>query len=145
MVGWKENISVAWEIWCRRIQKVCELYTSKKPWRNIIWGDCLNSEKNLGEEKFSIQHKTLQKKWGEDYSTFAGIFNRKCENFKQNEFTPDKFKCLIFAQGLMAPEDSKIRTRILFKLEQNPKISLQMVEECEQIENLWHNTARTEE
>ena len=39
----------------------------------------------------------------------------------------------------MVPEDGEIRTRILSKLEQNPKISLQMVgEECEQIENLWH-------
>ncbi len=46
------------------------------------------------------------------------------------------FKCLIFVQGLTAPEDVEIRTRILSTLEQNPKISLQMVaEECKRIEN----------
>ena len=36
---------------------------------------------------------------------------------------------LIFVQGLTALEDGEIRTRILSKLEQNPKICLQMVAE----------------
>ena len=40
------------------------------------------------------------------------------------------------------PKDYKIRTRILSKLEQNPKI---VAEEWERTENLRHNTARTEE
>ena len=34
---------------------------------------------------------------------------------------------LIFVQGLTVLENGEIRTRILSKLEQNPKISLQMV------------------
>ena len=56
------------------------------------------------------------------------------------------FKCLIFVQGLTAPEDGEIRTRILSKLEQNPQISLQMVaEECEWLTNLQYNTVKTEE
>ena len=39
----------------------------------------------------------------------------------------------------MVPKDGEIRTRILSKLEQNPKISQQMIaEECERIENLRH-------
>ena len=85
------------------------------------------------------------KKVGVDYSSFAGIVNRERERFKLKELTPDKFKCSIFVQGLTAPEDGEIRTRILIKLEQNPKISLQMVaEECERLENLRHDTARIE-
>ena len=56
------------------------------------------------------------------------------------------FKCLIFVPGLAAPEDGEIRTRVLSKSEQNPKIRLQMVEEeCEPIENLRRDTARIEE
>ena len=56
------------------------------------------------------------------------------------------FKCLIFVQGLTAPEDGEIRTRILSKLEQNPEISLQMVaEECNGIVNLQLDTALIEE
>ena len=85
-----------------------------------------------GEEKFSIQHKTaiclnLTKNSREDYSTVAGIVNRECEKFELKEFIPDMFKCLIFVQGLMAPEDDKIRTRILSKFKQNPKNNPQMV------------------
>ena len=46
------------------------------------------------------------------------------------------FKCLIFVQGLTVPENGEIRARILSKLEQNPKISLQIVtEEAEGSEN----------
>ena len=63
-------------------------------------------------------------------------FSTVCERFKLKELTPDMFKGLIFVQGLTAPEDVEIRTRILSTLEQNPKISLQMVaEECKRIEN----------
>ena len=55
------------------------------------------------------------------------------------------FKWLIFVQGLTAPEDGEIRIRILSKLEQNPKISLQMVtEEFERIEKSLHDTAKIE-
>ena len=35
------------------------------------------------------------KKSREDYSTFAGIINRECKNFKLKELTLDMFKCLI--------------------------------------------------
>lgn len=53
---------------------------------------------------------------------------------------------LIFVQGLTAPEDVEIRTRIMSKLEQNPKIRLQMVtEEFKRIENLRHDTVKIEE
>ena len=56
------------------------------------------------------------------------------------------FKCLIFIQGLTVPEDGEIRTRILSTLEQNPKISLQMVaEECKRIENLQFDMVWIEE
>ena len=56
------------------------------------------------------------------------------------------FKRLIFVQGQTAQVDCKIRTRILFELEQNSQISLKLVhEECERIENLWYDTARIQE
>lgn len=53
---------------------------------------------------------------------------------------------LIFVQGLTAPDDAEIRTRILSKLEQNLKISLQMAtEECKRIENLRRDTVKIDE
>ena len=41
---------------CQQTGKVWELHTFKKFRGNIFWGDCLNSEKNLGGEKFSSQN-----------------------------------------------------------------------------------------
>ena len=53
---------------------------------------------------------------------------------------------LDFCKGLTAQEDGEIRTIILSKLEQNQKNSPQMVaKECEQIENIQHDTTRIEE
>ena len=56
------------------------------------------------------------------------------------------FTCLIFVHGLRAPKDGEIRTRILSKLKQNIKISLQMgAKESEWLENHRHDTVRIEE
>ena len=52
-------------------------------------------------------------KSGEDYFPFAGIVNTECESFKLKELTPNIFKSLIIVRGLMAPDDGKIRTKIL--------------------------------
>ena len=83
--------------------------------REISFEETPNSEKNWWGEKFSIQQVMVvlkpDKKRGEYYSTFPGIVNREFEMFKLKELTSDMFKCLIFVQGLMAPEDGKIRTK----------------------------------
>ncbi len=44
------------------------------------------------------------------------------KNFRSSEITPDKFKCLVFVQGLTAPYDAEIRLRLQTKVEQNQKI-----------------------
>ena len=56
------------------------------------------------------------------------------------------FKCLIFIQGLTSPSEKEVRTRLLNKLEQDQKITLQsLAEECQHILNLRADTATTEE
>ncbi len=67
----------------------------------------------------------LTKKDCEDYTTFASTVNRYCERFQLNEITPDMFKCLIFIQGLTSPSEKEVCTRLLTKLEQDQKITLQ--------------------
>lgn len=77
----------------------------------------------------------------EDYFTYVGKVNRKCEKFKLCELTPDMFKCLIFNQGLTAEKDAEVRARTLSKLEQNQAVTLQQLSEvCERIVNLMHDT-----
>ena len=46
----------------------------------------------------------------------------------------DKFKCLIFAQGLVSAKDAEIRHRVLSKLENEPDLTLQkLAEDCQKI------------
>ena len=56
------------------------------------------------------------------------------------------FKCLIFVQGLTALNDPAIRSRLLSKLEQDSKLTLQNIaEECQRIIDLCHGIAKIEE
>ncbi|VDK71328.1 unnamed protein product [Dibothriocephalus latus] len=70
----------------------------------------------------------IQKFTGEneadDFLTLANTVNRKCEWFKLREFTDDQFKCLIFVSALRSRRDAEIRTRLLSKVEQDPKTTL---------------------
>ena len=53
------------------------------------------------------------------------------------------FKCLIF---IHSPSEKEVRTRLLTKFEQDPKITLQsLAEECQRILNLSADTAKIEE
>ena len=94
----------------------------------------------------SWQCLNLTKKDCEDYMTFASTFNRYCERFQLNEITPDMFKCLIFIQGLTSSSEKEMRTRLLTKLEQDQKITLQsLAEGCQCILNLRADTTKIEE
>ena len=54
------------------------------------------------------------------------------------------FKSLIFTQGLTSPSE-KVRSRLLNKLEQDQRITLQNLdEECQRILNLRADTAKIE-
>ena len=56
------------------------------------------------------------------------------------------YKCLIFIQGLTSLSEKEVRTRLLTKLEQDQKVSLQsLAEECQRIFNLRADTAKIEE
>ena len=78
--------------------------------------------------------------------TFASIVNRECEKFRLSEIIPGMFKCFIFIQGLTASKDAEIRSRLLMKLEQDQKITLQnLMDECQRILNLRADMAKIEE
>ena len=57
-----------------------------------------------------------------------------CNDFKQAELTADDLKCLIFAQGLVSAEDAEVRQRVLTKLENEQRLSLQkLAEDCQRV------------
>ncbi|XP_057376195.1 uncharacterized protein LOC130697282 [Daphnia carinata] len=68
----------------------------------------------------------------QDYATFSTLVNRKCERAQLNQMSDDDFKCLVFVSGLQSPEDAEMRTRLLRKLEQSDRVTLdELVAECE--------------
>jgi hypothetical protein len=74
----------------------------------------------------------MVKSSAQDYATFSTLVNRKCETARINKMTDDDFKCLVFVSGLQAPEDAEVRTRLLRKLEQTDKVTLDdLVTECD--------------
>ena len=92
---------------------------------------------------FHTQYKCLDivKREEADFVTNAGMVNAQCEAFKLKELSGDIFKCLILVQGLTAPKDKEIRSRILTIMEQDPNIALQKVtEECQRLINIKNKT-----
>ena len=117
----------------------------------ILFQDTIRILTKIFDEQCSLfntrwQFLNLTKKENKDYMTFASIVNRECEKFRLSEITPDIFKCLIFVQGLTASTDAEIRPRLLTKLEQDQKITLQnLAYESQRILTFRADTAKIEE
>ena len=87
----------------------------------------------------------MQKEKTDDIVTYAGKVNTLCELFKLKDLSVDMFKCYIFVQGLTAPRDKDLRSRILSIMEQDPEMNLQKVtEECQKLINVKRDTTRIE-
>ena len=79
----------------------------------------------------------MVKREDEDFVTHAGNVNRMCERFISHDLSVDRFKYLVFVQGLTSSKDKDIRSRILTKHEQGSGVTLQKVtEECQRMVNL---------
>ena len=96
---------------------------------------------------FHTRYKCLntQKEETDDIVTYAGKVNALCELFKLKDLSVDMFKCYIFVQGLTAPRDKDLRSRILSIMEQDPEMNLQKVtKECQKLINVKRDTTRIE-
>ena len=72
----------------------------------------------LFSRKISLFHKIwkciyLTRKGGEDFTTFASVVNKCCDDFRLAKLNADNFKCLIFVQPLVSRKDTEIRRGIL--------------------------------
>ncbi|XP_062713844.1 uncharacterized protein K02A2.6-like [Aedes albopictus] len=81
----------------------------------------------------------------DDFVTYASTVNKACEDFSINTITVDQFKCLIFVAGLHSEKNKDIRTRLLVKMEgetaADPMTLKKLLLECQQMDNLKHDTA----
>lgn len=93
----------------------------KKP-KDVSFEDTINTLKSIfgrNTSLFNLRYQCLQqqKSPSDDFYTYAGIVNEKCEEFKLPEITTDQFKCLLFVCGLNSSKDADIRTSLLSKIE----------------------------
>lgn len=135
----------------RKIDSVShERYTNyvlpKNP-REIKFDETVETLKKIFGRKisdFATRYQCLkfEKKINQDFLTYAGLVNKYCEDFKLASTTVDQFKCLIFVCGLTQPTDADIRTRLLAKIESEPKTTVaDLVSECDRILALKQDTA----
>ena len=89
-------------------------------------------------ELFTLKTSLFHKRWKclnltwkerEDFTTFASVVNKHCDDFRLAELSADNFKCSIFVQELVSTKDAEIRHRIQDKLENEPNIILQQIAE----------------
>ena len=64
---------------------------------------------------YILPKKCLNLTISDDYSGFASVVDKNCDDLKLGELSADNFKCLIFAQGLVSAKDAEIRRRVLSK------------------------------
>lgn len=78
------------------------------------------------ESQFSLRYKCLQttKPATADFVSYGAIVNKRCEDFKLADVTADRFKCLVFVNGIQSPEDADIRTRLIATLEKEPNTTI---------------------
>ncbi|VDK72025.1 unnamed protein product [Dibothriocephalus latus] len=72
-----------------------------------------------------------------DFLTLVSAVNRECQRFHIRELTNDQFKCLFCVSALQSPRDAEIRTRLLSKIEQDPKSTLQtLTAKCQRLKHI---------
>ena len=97
---------------------------------------------------FNVRYNCMKmvKQSHEDFVAYAGIVNKKCEQFKLKDLTSDQFKCLIFICGLSANEDADIRTKLLSLIETDKDINLdKLTSETIRLKSLKHDTKMIEQ
>lgn len=89
--------------------------------------ELFSTKTSLFHRRYKCMNVTRREE--DDYTTYASIVNKHCDDFKLEELSSDNFKCLIFVQGLVLGKDAEIRRRVLNKLENEPNLKLQSLAE----------------
>ena len=114
-------------------------YIIPKQMSELSFDEAVKSLMELYCPKTSLFHKrwkciNLTRKEGQDYTTFASVINRHCDDFGLSSLSADNFKILIFIQGLVSTKDAELRRWALNRLKKEPNITLQqLAEECQRI------------
>ncbi|CAH8839295.1 unnamed protein product, partial [Trichobilharzia szidati] len=128
------------------LDKYCNLILPQKPSERSFDETVHTLRHQFGDQRslFNIRYHCMKLSLNEndDIHTQLGIVNRTCERFKLKSLSEDQFKVLIFICGLQSPKFADIRTRLLNRLEQDPRMTLKDVgEEYQRLINIHNDTA----
>ena len=82
---------------------------------DISFKETVDILSNIFGERVSLFHTcfsclNMVKREDEDFVAYAGSVNRMCECFMLHDLSIDRFKCLVFVQGLTSSKDKNIRS-----------------------------------
>ncbi|CAH8585253.1 unnamed protein product [Schistosoma margrebowiei] len=127
------------------LDKYCNLILPLNP-RDRSFSDTVQSlSQQFGDNSslFNARYRCLKLTMNEDddFLTHVGIVNRECERFRLKSLTEDQFKALILICSLQSQKFSDIRTRLLSRLDQDPKLTLNdIANEYQRLINLQRDT-----
>nr|CAX83703.1 Gag-Pol polyprotein [Schistosoma japonicum] len=127
------------------LDKYCNLILPQNP-RDRSFADTVQSlSQQFGDNSslFNIRYRCLKLIMNEDsdFLTHVGIVNRECERFRLKSLTEDQFKALILIWSLQSQKFSDIRTRLLCRLDQDPKLTLNdIANEYQRLINIQRDT-----
>ncbi|CAH8591082.1 unnamed protein product [Schistosoma margrebowiei] len=127
------------------LDKYCNLILPLNP-RDRSFSDTVQSlSQQFGDNSslFNACYRCLKLTMNEDddFLTYVGIVNRECERFRLKSLTEDQFKALSLICSLQSQKFSDIRTRLLSRLDQDPKLTLNdIANEYQRLINLQRDT-----
>ncbi|VDO62351.1 unnamed protein product [Schistosoma margrebowiei] len=127
------------------LDRYCNLILPLNP-REHSFSDTVQSlSQQFGDNSsmFNAHYRCLKLTMNEDadFLTHVGIVNRECERFRLKSLIEDQFKALILICSLQSQKFSDIRTRLLSRLDQEPKLTLtDIANEYQRLMNLQRDT-----
>ncbi|VDP72152.1 unnamed protein product [Schistosoma mattheei] len=127
------------------LDRYCNLILPLNP-REHSFSDTVQSlSQQFGDNSslFNARYRCLKLTMKEDADllTHVGIVNRECESFQLKSLTEDQFKALILICSFQSKKFSDIRTRLLSRLDQDPKLTLtDIASEYQRLMNFQRDT-----
>ena len=127
----------------------CQTWTDEKKIRHLLLKlgtNVFNPILSLFHNRWKCLNIPPTKNESEDFTTYASVINKTCNDFRLSKLTADNFKCLIFVLRQVSRKDSDMRRRILTKPENEQNMSLQQLADyCQEHVNIKPDPQRIKE
>ncbi|KAH9581803.1 hypothetical protein MS3_00008831 [Schistosoma haematobium] len=143
--AWKVRLLLR-KLGANELNKYCNLILPLNPCDRSFADTVQTLIQHFGDNSslFNTRYRCLKLTMNEDddFLTHVGVVNRECERFRLKSLTEDQFKALILICSLQHQKFSDLRTRLLSRLDQEPKLTLSdIANEYQRLINLQRDTS----